>query len=123
MNKNKNKIDSFLYYKIQSITTMSFIQLSANQEHYKLCLLEYLIQKGGEGKSTIESTISHYIDALITTDFQLADLHFKSIQSAFQKKEKEELFHPIIDICKSIAWQTELQIKLNVDATIVDCFK
>jgi hypothetical protein len=91
---------------------MIFVQLSANQEHYKLCLLEYLIKKEKKEETEykkMESIISNYIDALIVNE--VTDDCFKIIESSFQK----ELFYSIVDICKSIAMQTELQIKLNIN--------
>lgn len=82
---------------------MKSICLNSNQEHYKLCLLENIVQKNKE----LESIVSNLIESLIANN---SKLELKYVQLL---TEKETQWKYIVDLCHSIAFQTDIKVDIT----------
>lgn len=87
---------------------MKVLNIYATEEHYKLCILEYLLENNREH----ESIVSCFIDCIIDNNQNCADNYLLLIEKIFAN-DKHKLQN-IIDTCYSIANQTPLTISIEI---------
>lgn len=87
---------------------MELLNIYATEEHYKLCILEHLL----ENKREHESIVSCFIDSIIDNNQNSADNYLLLIEKIFAN-DKSKLQN-IISTCYSIANQTPLLITIEI---------
>jgi hypothetical protein len=88
---------------------MELLNIYATEEHYKLCILEHLLENNHE----YETIISNFIDCIIDNNQNSADDYLKIIQKGFSNNECK--LKNIISTCYSIANQTPLYITIEIN--------
>jgi hypothetical protein len=87
---------------------MEVLNIYATEEHYKLCILEHLL----ENKPEYESIVSWFIDCIIDNDQNNADNYLEIIKKGFSHNNSK--LKNIIATCYSIANQTPLSITIEI---------
>lgn len=88
---------------------METVNIYAIEEHYKICVLEYLLENNQEH----ESIVSCFIDCIIDNNQNCADNYLLLIEKLFSNNKSK--LNKIIDTCYSIANQTPLYITIEIN--------
>lgn len=88
---------------------MKTVNIYATEEHYKICILEYLLENNREH----ESIVSCFIDCIIDNNQNKQDNYLLLIEKIFSNDNVK--LKNIIDTCYSIANQTPLSIIITIN--------